>query len=144
MIATKTIKPDRAPQSLPAAFTPAPQPSPCVPITLRLVTYEDIAAEVCLELSVSPEQLHDHTRHRNKILARDIVVYLCRRMTNLSFPEIAEKMKRHGHSTCCDQNLRMARRLEICEMTPDKRYVAAIVANIRARVLMAIKPEGAS
>jgi chromosomal replication initiation ATPase DnaA len=100
----------------------------------RVVRYDDVLLAVCQELRIIPEMVHDHNRHPHKVLARDVVVYTCRHMTRLSYPEIAEKMERTNHSTSIDQYARMERRLAVYEAVDDGRSVGQVVEAVRARV----------
>lgn len=65
----------------------------------RSVSVQLIASEVCAELGVEEGELQGSGRHRRVVLARSLTAYLCRRLTNKSFPEIARAMGRPSHST---------------------------------------------
>lgn len=78
-----------------------------------------ILSEVARTLCVEPTEMAGTGRHRRVVLARSIVVYLARRLTTLSFPEIARAMGRPNHSsviTAHNRLLGLLKDAEACEM----------------------------
>lgn len=65
----------------------------------RPVQVREIAAEVCRTLRVDMPELLGRGRHARVVLARSVTALLSRRMTTMSFPEIARAMARPNHST---------------------------------------------
>lgn len=68
---------------------------------------EVIAQTVCRLLGVTIPELMGRTRHRRVVLARGVSVILCRRLTTLSFPEIARALGRPNHSTVITAHQRL-------------------------------------
>jgi chromosomal replication initiator protein len=66
---------------------------------LRPVRLETIISETCTALRVRHEDLVGRGRHPRVVLARSMIAVLARRLTTLSFPEIARGMGRPNHST---------------------------------------------
>lgn len=58
-----------------------------------------IVERVCRSLRVDASDLMSRGRHSRVVLARALVTYLARRMTTMSYPEIARCMARPNHST---------------------------------------------
>lgn len=73
----------------------------------RPIPLASIAAEVSKALGVEVSDLMGRGRHRTVVLAREITVYLARRMTTCSFPEIARAMGRENHSTVLTAHKRL-------------------------------------
>lgn len=55
--------------------------------------------EVCIVLRVERAELVSKSRHRRIVLAKELVVDLARKLTNMSYPEIAYEFRRTNHST---------------------------------------------
>jgi chromosomal replication initiator protein len=68
---------------------------------------EVIAQTVCRMLGVTIPELMGRTRHRRVVLARGVSVILCRRLTTLSYPEIARALGRPNHSTVITAHQRL-------------------------------------
>lgn len=66
---------------------------------VRAVRVEDIRREVCAELEVSEDEVSSRGRHARVVVARAVIAHLSRRLTTLSYPEIARAMHRPNHST---------------------------------------------
>ncbi len=65
----------------------------------RALRVEDIRREVCAELDVNDEEVASRGRHSRVVVARAVIAHLSRRLTTLSYPEIARAMHRPNHST---------------------------------------------
>jgi chromosomal replication initiator protein len=65
----------------------------------RPIRADAIAGEVCRAMGVESQELCGRGRHARVVLARALAVYLCRRLTTLSFPEIARALGRPNHSS---------------------------------------------
>lgn len=85
----------------------------------RPVPMSVILAEVARSLCVDQSEMAGTGRHRRVVLARSIGVYLARRLTTLSFPEIARAMGRPNHSsviTAHNRLLALLQAAEACEL----------------------------
>lgn len=65
----------------------------------RPIRVEVIAAEVCQTLGVEYGEMCGRGRHARVVLARSLTAWLSRRLTTMSFPEIARAMGRPNHSS---------------------------------------------
>lgn len=77
----------------------------------RPVTAEAIVTEVCRELAVELPDFMGKGRHKRVVLARSLVASLSRKLTTMSFPEIARAMGRSNHSTIITAQRRIDRQL---------------------------------
>lgn len=75
----------------------------------RPLTAEEIVAEVCRELSVDLADFMGKGRHKRVVLARSLVSSISRKLTTMSFPEIARSMGRSNHSTIITAQKRLDR-----------------------------------
>ena len=62
------------------------------------VSPDDIVAAVCNHFSLRPADLRSKRRSRNVAVPRQLAMYLCRRLLNISFPNIGDVFAR-DHST---------------------------------------------
>ena len=76
------------------------------------VRFETILDTVTGQLGVGAGQILGRSRHRLVVLARSLVIYLARKLTAMSYPEIAAAMGRRNHSTVITSAQRMGRLLE--------------------------------
>ncbi len=65
----------------------------------RPIPLETIVGEVCRCLTVDRAEFVGKGRHKRVVLARAVCGHLCRKLTTLSYPEIARGMGRPNHST---------------------------------------------
>lgn len=79
---------------------------------VQCVRLDLITDAVCETLGVGFDDLIGVERRRRVVLAREVVSYLARRLTTLSFPEIARGIGRPTHTTIIAANERFRRRLE--------------------------------
>lgn len=63
------------------------------------VTVDEILKTVAGKLNVKMSDIKSHKKNKNLVFARQIAMYLSRRMTNASFPDIGEKIGGRDHST---------------------------------------------
>jgi chromosomal replication initiator protein len=82
--------------------------APGVPMPVR---FEQVAATVCAALSVRFEEVLGSTRRPAVVLARSMIVYVARKTTGLSFPEIGRGIGRPGHSTAITAFQRLEKQL---------------------------------
>lgn len=73
----------------------------------RPIHVDTIASEVCAYLRVDLTEMMGRGRHKRVVLARSMTAYLSRRLTTLSYPEIARAMRRPNHSTIITAHNRM-------------------------------------
>jgi chromosomal replication initiator protein len=83
---------------------PAPALRPRRPIAAQTVI-----AEVCRGLNVDLSDFMGKGRHPRVVLARSVTSFVCRKLTTLSFPEIARAMGRGNHSTVITAHRRVER-----------------------------------
>lgn len=63
------------------------------------VRFEQIVKGVGEYLGVTTQQINGRSRHKQLVLARAMVVHLARRLTSMSYPEIAAGLGKGNHST---------------------------------------------
>ncbi|MFZ4574358.1 MAG: DnaA ATPase domain-containing protein, partial [Phycisphaerales bacterium] len=87
-----------------------------IPIPLRSprrpIAIEFVIEEVCRTLGVDFERLMGKGRHKRVVLARSLISYLARKLTTMSFPEIARAMGRPNHSTIITAQRRLEAELD--------------------------------
>lgn len=77
----------------------------------------DLITKVVLEhLGVTRQDLGGRGRHRTVVLAREMIVHICRELTTKSFPEIAHAIGRPNHSTVITAYKRITGRIESFEL----------------------------
>ncbi|NTW16036.1 MAG: chromosomal replication initiator protein DnaA [Syntrophaceae bacterium] len=65
----------------------------------EVVTIDEIIKTVAGKLNVKIADIKSHKKNKNLVLARQIAMYLSRKMTSTSFPDIGEKIGDRDHST---------------------------------------------
>jgi chromosomal replication initiator protein len=80
--------------------------------TLPVVRLSDIESIVAIYFGLTPADLHTSRKTRTIALARGIAMYLARKHTDMSFPEIGRFMGNKDHSTVILANRRIRRLLE--------------------------------
>lgn len=102
----------------------------------RPVPMSLILAEIARNLCVDQAEMAGTGRHRRVVLARSIGVYLARRLTTLSFPEIARAMGRPNHSSVITAHNRLLALLKDAEATemgePESEELMLTHADLRA------------
>jgi chromosomal replication initiator protein len=63
------------------------------------VTVDEILKTVASKMNVKLSDMKSHKKNKNLVLARQIAMYLSRKMTSTSFPDIGEKIGGRDHST---------------------------------------------
>ena len=96
-----------------ASTGPAPALRPRRPIAAQT-----IVAEVCRGLNVELSDFMGKGRHQRVVLARSMCSFICRKLTTLSFPEIARAMGRTNHSTVITAHRRVERDLAKAKQEP--------------------------
>ncbi len=95
-----------------------------------IITPENIIKEVCRYFRVEEDQIRGPSRSRDILNARQIAMYLIRRMTNLSLDETGKLFGGRDHSTTLNGVTKVENR-----MKKDSAYaetVKAIITNINA------------
>ena len=90
--------------------------------TAPVVKLSDIETSVAILFGLTPADLHTSRKSRTIALARGIAMYLTRKHTDMSYPEIGRHMGNKNHSTVILANRRVARLISedsiVCWMTP--------------------------
>jgi chromosomal replication initiator protein len=63
------------------------------------VSIDDIIKVVASKLNVKIADIKAHNKNKNLVLARQISMFLARKLTNLSYPDIGQKIGGRDHST---------------------------------------------
>lgn len=84
----------------------------------RMVRMDQIVEEVCRALGVSREEVSARGRHVRVVLARALSTHLARRLTTLSYPEIARALGRPNHSTVITAAQRLEGQLAVNPVVP--------------------------
>jgi chromosomal replication initiator protein len=63
------------------------------------VSIEDIMKVIAGKLNIKISDIKAHNKNKNIVFARQIVMYLSRKLTNYSFPDIGQKIGGRDHST---------------------------------------------
>jgi len=63
------------------------------------VSIEDIMKVIAGKLNIKISDIKAHNKNKNVVFARQIVMYLARKLTNYSFPDIGQKIGGRDHST---------------------------------------------
>ena len=80
--------------------------------TGKILTVSDIEQSVATFFGLTPADLHTSRKSRTIALARNIAMYLARKHTDLSFPEIARLMGNKNHTTVLLACRRISKLLE--------------------------------
>ncbi len=92
------------------------------------VSIEGIIKSVGSKLNVKIADIKAHNKNKNFVLARQISMYLARKLTNLSFPDIGQKIGGRDHSTVIYANKKIS---QLMETSADiKKIVSDIEENI--------------
>jgi len=77
------------------------------------VSIEDIIKVVAGKLNVKIADIKAHNKNKNLVLARQISMYLARKLTNLSYPDIGQKIGGRDHSTVIYANNKVLNNLDV-------------------------------
>ena len=80
--------------------------------TAPVVMLSDIESMVAIYFGLTPADLHTSRKSRTIALARGIAMYLARKHTDMSFPEIGRFMGNKNHSTVILASRRISKRLQ--------------------------------
>lgn len=76
-----------------------------------MVRFDHVRDTICRVLEVEPKTLGESGRHKRVVMARALITLLCKRMTTLSYPEIARKMGKSNHSTVITAHQRIDKQM---------------------------------
>ena len=99
--------------------------------TQRVLGLDQIDQTVATYFGLTSADLHTSRKTRTIALARGIAMYLARKHTDMSFPEIGRFMGNKNHSTVILANRRIAKLLDQDEVT--RRQTAAGLQEERLR-----------
>jgi chromosomal replication initiator protein len=91
-----------------------------------LLSVEQIQSKTCDQLDLAPSDLASPKRSRRVVYARQVAMYLCRELTPLSLPAIAQRFGGRDHTTVLHAHRRIRDRLSTDEST---RAVVEAVLN---------------
>jgi len=84
----------------------------------RPVRFEQIMKIVCEQLGVERDRLTSRCRHRRIVLARSLLIYLARKLTTLSYPELARALGKSNHSTIVTADQRVKKQIAAHKLLP--------------------------
>ncbi len=107
---------DRAPAPRTDAAMPLPGAGPLTSqstgrVIPKPVRIDNVIRVVCQRLGVTEADLRGRSRQERLVLARTLTAHLGRRLTSLSFPEIARALGRPNHSTIITACQRIERQI---------------------------------
>lgn len=76
------------------------------------VTVEEIVKVVAGKMNLKIADIKAHNKNKNLVLARQISMYLARKLTNFSYPDIGQKIGGRDHSTVIYANKKIISALE--------------------------------
>lgn len=78
----------------------------------KIITVEDIQKVVAEQFHIKTAEMKSKKRNRTIVQPRQITMYLCRKLTSLSFPEIGRHFGGKDHTTVIHACRQMEKRLE--------------------------------
>jgi len=76
------------------------------------VSIEEIMKTVAGKMNVKISDIKAHNKSKNLVLARQISMYLARKLTNFSYPDIGQKIGGRDHSTVIYANNKIVKTIE--------------------------------
>jgi len=77
------------------------------------VTIEDIIKVIAGKLNIKISDIKAHNKNKNIVFARQIAMYLARKLTNHSFPDIGQKIGGRDHSTVIYANNKILNSIKV-------------------------------
>ncbi|KQC08640.1 MAG: chromosomal replication initiation protein [Smithella sp. SDB] len=77
------------------------------------VTIEEIIKVTAGKLNIKVSDIKAHNKNKNVVFARQIVMYLARKLTNNSFPDIGQKIGGRDHSTVIYANNKILNSIKV-------------------------------
>ena len=78
----------------------------------REITIEEIIKAVAKKFNLRAGDIKSQKKNKNLVLSRQIVMYISRKLTNSSFPDIGEKVGGRDHSTVIYSNNKIKKMIE--------------------------------
>jgi chromosomal replication initiator protein len=94
----------------------------------NVVSPNEIISHTAAYFDLSVEDLYGSSRSQMIALARQIAMYLCREMTNLSLPKIGQLFGNRDHTTVMYANKKIG------ELMKERRSVYNQVTDITSRI----------
>ena len=95
------------------------------------VTIEEIIKTIAAKLNVKISDIKSQKKNKNIVFARQVAMYLARRLTALSFPDIGDKVGGRDHSTVIYANNKMK---NVCEKDKNiKKIIQDIEDSLQQR-----------
>lgn len=76
------------------------------------VSIDEIIKIICGKLNVKISDVKSHNKNKNLVLARQIAMYMARKLTSYSFPDIGRKIGERDHSTVIYSTNKISKSLE--------------------------------
>lgn len=96
-----------------------------------LITSDTIIKEICRYFRLEEDQVTGQTRNRDCVNARQIAMYLIRRMTNLSLAEIGEPFNGRDHTTVLHSIEQVEKKMK--QNNDYAETVRSIIANLNSK-----------
>ena len=77
------------------------------------VSVEEIIKVVAGKMNVKIADIKAHNKNKNLVLARQVSMYLARKLTNFSYPDIGQKIGGRDHSTVIYANNKILKSMEL-------------------------------
>ena len=77
------------------------------------VSIEEIIKAVAGKLNVKISDIKAHNKNKHLVFARQIAMYLARKLTNASFPDIGQKVGGRDHSTVIYATNKILNKIEV-------------------------------
>ncbi len=79
----------------------------------KMITIETIQKTVCQYYNINMNELLSKKRHRQVVFPRQIAMYLCRNMTDASYPQIGDQFGGRDHTTVLHAHDKIEKQIEI-------------------------------
>lgn len=70
-----------------------------VPVYSKEIAIEDIVGAVCEHTNIPEKSIKSRTREKSVVLARQMIVYLSKELTDRSYLDISAKVGKRSHAT---------------------------------------------
>lgn len=121
----------------------APDEDAAPGVIARPVPIERIVERVCEELGVTRSELGGPGRHKAVVLGRALTVWLAKRLTTRSYPEIASAIGLKSHSTMLNAHQRIQAQMERGEAVAVGRGLDGVpIATLGDSLLRSLRSSG--
>lgn len=93
------------------------------------INFEDIVKNICDTYNVKQEELFNKKRTQNIAYARQVAMYLCRELADMSYPKIGEKFGGRDHTTVIHAYEKISK--DISTKSPGSVIIENIIAKLR-------------